>query len=268
VTILAACGYCLLTVWTTTDASLILPLGESELPVIGVGVPFRDFYYLAPWLVLAIFAYFQLQLQRLAERLGELPAFLPDGRRRLDRVLSPWPLVGLVSWLVPQLYEGRARWSWLQRLTSIALAWVFAPCVLLTLGVRSLVTADVVLLCSQGLAFLFSGVVAQRGWRDFQAAFLSPPPRGKAAYWWQALGTLCAVLLTSVAMWSYWDRPHVVAYGADLRGRRLSASNLSGAELDRSKLERTNLRGAQLCHASIRDSEQLGVLLACADLTG
>ncbi len=93
--ILGGCAYSVLTIANTTDARLLPNSSTSPLPIIQTEVPIASFYLVAPLVLLAIYSYFHLYLQRLWEGLADLPAFFPDGRS-LDKVASSWLLNSLV----------------------------------------------------------------------------------------------------------------------------------------------------------------------------
>ena len=95
IAVLGGCVYSWLTIATTKDAALLTNSGSSPLPVIATPLPIVGFYYVAPALLLALYFYFHLNMQRLWEVLADLPAVLPDGRP-LDKTADPWLLNGLV----------------------------------------------------------------------------------------------------------------------------------------------------------------------------
>ncbi len=60
------------------------------------------FYLFAPFLLVGLYTYFHLYLQRLWESLADLPAIFPDGTP-LDKKADPWLLIGLVRAHLPLL---------------------------------------------------------------------------------------------------------------------------------------------------------------------
>ena len=129
--LLAACLYSVLTVSSTDDMGLLTNSSAEALPVIDAVVPVAWFLVLVPALLLAIFLYFHIYLQRLLESLAELPAVFPDGRP-LDKQAHPWLLNGLVrSHYAVLRDEAPPPLSWLQNKLSMFLGWWVVP---LTLG--------------------------------------------------------------------------------------------------------------------------------------
>ncbi len=128
--VLAACLYCWLTIATTTDVNLITNRASSPLPIIQTPIPIVGFYVVAPLLVLCIYFYFHLYLQKLWEELGSLPAVFPDGRP-LHTKVDPWLLNDLVRAHLPKLNINRPFLSYLQLWISVLLAWWVVPTTML-----------------------------------------------------------------------------------------------------------------------------------------
>ncbi|MEO6811795.1 MAG: pentapeptide repeat-containing protein, partial [Isosphaeraceae bacterium] len=91
--VLLVCAYTWLTIASTIDAQLLnnaAPVA-SRLPILGTDIPLIRFYAVAPLLLLCMYIYFHMGLQRLWEELADLPAVFPDGRP-LDKKAYPWLL--------------------------------------------------------------------------------------------------------------------------------------------------------------------------------
>jgi hypothetical protein len=101
-TILGAVAFTFLTLATTTDVQLFANTNSTKLPVIGTDVAILNFYWAIPIVLLALFIYFHIYLQRLWEALATLPAVFPDARR-LDEKSHPWLLTDLVRRHLPRL---------------------------------------------------------------------------------------------------------------------------------------------------------------------
>src|SRR5262249_10903179 len=80
VAMLSPCLYSWLTIATTTDVSLVTNRASSPLPIIQTSIPIVGFYVVAPLLLLGVYFYFHLYLQKLWDEMGSLPAIFPDGR--------------------------------------------------------------------------------------------------------------------------------------------------------------------------------------------
>lgn len=127
---LLGCVYSWLTIATTTDARLLTNSASSPLPIIRTQIPIVWFYLAAPILLLGLYIYFHLYLQRLWEGLAELPAVFPDGKA-LDKRIYPWLLNALVRGHFVRLKYDRPALSRLQNAISIFLAWCTVPTTLL-----------------------------------------------------------------------------------------------------------------------------------------
>ena len=89
-------------------------------------MPIAGFYWAAPAVLLTLYLYLHLYLQRMWDGLANLPAIFPDGRS-LDQRAYPWLLSGLVSAYVPLLREHRPPYWRLQVGLSIVGAWTLVP---------------------------------------------------------------------------------------------------------------------------------------------
>jgi uncharacterized protein YjbI with pentapeptide repeats len=137
--VLLVCAYTWMTVASTTDAQLLnnAAAPSSRLPILGTEIPLVRVYAVAPLLLLCLYVYFHLGLQRLWEEMAELPAVFPDGRP-LDKKAYPWLLNALVRSHVARLREDRSHLARWQARISVLLAWGLVPLTLLFLWGRYL----------------------------------------------------------------------------------------------------------------------------------
>lgn len=205
--VVAGCVFSWLTLATTTDLGLIVNSATTPLPIIQTRVPIAGFFWAAPIILLAMYFYLHLYLQRLWDALGGLPAVFPDGRR-LDERAYPWLLTSLVNAHVKLLRDRqRPAFSRLQVLFSIVAAWSLVPITLVLLWLRYLprqdwpwTVAQVLLIAISifaALIFYNRARAALRG-EDLESsspfAFMFRPPiplyLGRAA----GIGALCLML--------------------------------------------------------------------------
>jgi uncharacterized protein YjbI with pentapeptide repeats/nucleoside phosphorylase len=144
VAMLAACLYSWLTIATTSDVNLIVNRATSPLPIIGTSIPIVGFYFVAPLLLVGVYFYFHLYLQKLWDEMGSLPAIFPDGRP-LQAKADPWLLSDLVRSHVSRLKWDRPFLSYFQEWISIVLAWWLVPFTLILFWGRYLRRHDVVI---------------------------------------------------------------------------------------------------------------------------
>jgi uncharacterized protein YjbI with pentapeptide repeats len=133
--LLAASLYSWLTIGTTTDVALITGAASSPLPIINTNIALSGFYWVAPLILLGVYFYLHLYLQRLWGDLASLPAVFPDGEA-LDGKVYPWLLNGLVRAHFARLKLSDRPLSRLENLVSISLAWWVVPFTLLAFWLR------------------------------------------------------------------------------------------------------------------------------------
>ncbi len=138
-TLLFVCAYTCLTVASTADTQLLnrAAPSSSRLPILGTDIPLFRFYLVAPLLLLALYVYFHLCLQRFWEELADLPAAFPDGRT-LDKKAYPWLLNSLVGSNMPRLREGQTFLAAWQTRISVLLGWGVVPLTLTFVWARYL----------------------------------------------------------------------------------------------------------------------------------
>jgi uncharacterized protein YjbI with pentapeptide repeats len=174
---LLACVYTWLTIATTTDPLLLTNSISSPLPIIGTEIPIAGFFWVAPLILLGLYFYFHIYLQRLWETLADLPAVFPDGTR-LDKRAYPWLLNGLVNSQFKRLRDTRPRFSRLQTGLSVLLAWWTVPVTLLVLWGRYLPRHDwlgTTLLSGLSIAAIGSGILFYRAAMATLRREVAPP---------------------------------------------------------------------------------------------
>jgi uncharacterized protein YjbI with pentapeptide repeats len=128
--IVFACLYSWLTIAATTDARLLSDSATSPLPIIGIQIPIAEFYLVTPFLLLSLYAYFHLSLQRLWTRLAALPAVFPDGGR-LDQKSYPRILSGFVRSRCHLLQTSCPFQARVQAWLFIVVTWGLGPLMLM-----------------------------------------------------------------------------------------------------------------------------------------
>jgi uncharacterized protein YjbI with pentapeptide repeats len=267
ITLMIACLYCLITIGTTTDALLLDNSASANLPIIQAPVPYTLFYIVGPILLLCLYVYLHLDLQRLWEALAALPAVLPDGRQLFDRV-SPWLLGELIFGYFPRLKDHGRRFILLQRYLSLFLAWLATPSIAMLFWLRYLPKHDwtgtsihVMLLAFlvtfsylfyDAMAETLRGVRAKRGGARVLEVLLP------------CVGFLSVTFLICFH-WSY----------KLIEGAHPCPAVLSGAELSKKPPNwdpvdpnQTGVKRAKLAHADLRCAIADAAFLARADLLG
>ena len=147
------------------DADFFAFGAETQLPLIGIKVPVKAFFYVAPVLVAAIYAYLHLYLMTLWDALADAPAQI-DGQPLADRVF-PWLISYAALWdRNRRRRDGSAAPRALGRVVtavSFALGSLFGVAVLALLWWRSMPAHDEWLTLWIGLCFWFAALVGMTG---------------------------------------------------------------------------------------------------------
>ena len=223
-------------------------------------------------LLIGLYCYLHIYLQRLWEGLASLPAVFPDGRT-LDERAYPWLLSGLVQAHVPRLRRNRPSLSRAQVALSIVFAWAFVPLTLLGFWGRYLPRHDLVgalwllalFVGTTGAGFVFYGLARSRLRHPVKEVVgpSSVGAKGLVAY----LAIVGGCLSFAV---SFGGAPYKV-FGfelyADLADAEISQkpSSWTGLE-DNLETELALVKGAKLAGANLRFAQATGAFLAQATL--
>ena len=282
------CVYAWLTIWTTTDAELIVNTAMTQLPIIQTKVPIVGFYWAAPLILLGLYFYFHLYLHGLWEALARLPAIFPDGSA-VDQKCYPWLLMSLARAHVPMLARSQPPLWWMRVGLSLLAAWGLVPLTLFLLWLRYLPrhdSAGVVLLIASLLAAIWSGIFF---YRMMRAALKRTAIRfsGRFPVSELAAVTLAAAVTVTIsyaaigrgeqieflgyglyAELTKKDIKQAEMEGMDLRFAVAVTTKLTGADLEGTNLEGANLQGALLEEVNLKNSVLTGANLKRANLEG
>jgi hypothetical protein len=136
ITMLSACLYCLIAL------SSVMPTKDGvKLPVLDAAITMPAFQLIGAVILVAMFAYFHLQLLRLWELLADLPAIFPDGIS-LDKKTYPWLFNGVVAAYLPRLSDRRPKFMAVQKVVAMFLGCWTIPVTLAAFWVKSLQTQE------------------------------------------------------------------------------------------------------------------------------
>ncbi|MGA2736382.1 MAG: pentapeptide repeat-containing protein [Bryobacteraceae bacterium] len=299
VAVLAACLYSWLTIATTTDAGLVTNRASSPLPIIQTTIPIVGFYVVTPLLLVGIYFYFHLYLQKLWDELGSLPAIFPDGRR-LQSKADPWLLSDLVGSHVFNLRSQRPFLAYLQAWISILLGWWIVPITLMLFWARYLPRHDkavsafhcaLTAICVSAAIFLYrlasatlrgeqrppfawkSALERPRAWYPLAVAIAAGMvlailsagaidgvrPGASGHDWWPPATGPRAWIPAAMAKCGY--SPFADLRAADISLKPAAWTGKSDAELD-------SVKGLQLSGVDLRYADMRGTFLAGSILTG
>jgi len=265
--VVASCVFCWLTIAQTTDGALIANRGVMPLLVIDTKVPVNGFFLFAPAILLAIYVYLQLYLQRMWDGLTRLPVIFPDGAR-LDQKAFPWLLSGLISVYIRRLRIGAPPFAWPQVILSVVAAWVLVPMTIGLFWVRYLLVTNLqgilwhVVLFALAIAF---GVLFY--WRAHTTLL-----GRKSARQFPAMRLLAAALVLLFAL--------TVSVGATVELRKTNANwrlefSREAITVNKEELKNLDEEGAierlepvDLWRANLRHANGQKAILVRANLTG
>lgn len=124
--LLTAAFLCWLVRISLNDAEFLLARTGAQIPLIDQTVNIKLFYFLTPFLILLMYYYFHLGLNKFMEAVVNLPSYFPDGLR-IDKKLYPWPLGRVSELLFPNLRKHASPFSKARVISTVILFWFAAP---------------------------------------------------------------------------------------------------------------------------------------------
>ena len=152
-----ACALSVLRIATTRDVLFLRDAPLVPIPHLGAALPISGFYVVAPLIIFGLFLYLHVSMERLWERLIELPAIFPDGRP-VDRT-GPWLLMTLFRRRFHGWTGNQASPSVLESTIPLLLAYAVVPATLLMFWARYLVMQDLRAAMLQIAVFVLALVV-------------------------------------------------------------------------------------------------------------
>jgi uncharacterized protein YjbI with pentapeptide repeats len=254
-TILGAVAFIFLTLATTTDVQLFANSTNTKLPVIGTDVAIRNFYWAIPIVLLALFIYFHIYLQRLWEALAALPAVFPDGRR-LDEKSHPWLLTDLVRRHLPRLQKKAVALSRLQSVVSMILGYWIVPVTLAFISWRLLPLHNRwVIGYYQAAMLAFAVGLALCFLRNRRETFKDRPRKvGRMPHFSRWLNVGQGIPAAIVVGLLFCSVTFCLDVPASLENAELNDANLRSANLVHADLWKAHLEGADLRSADLRNA--------------
>jgi len=172
---------------------------ETALPLVGVTIPTRSFFWTAPLLLAALYVYFQLQLRQLWRALALALCHHPA------ETLKPLIHPGLLTEYGLDLagaceIDPLAR---LQRFVLWLLVWLAAPLVLVAFWWRAMPAHDEWLTLTGGAAVLVALYVGRANWTDAHARLHPGRARapGRLRRWARRVLAALAVVVVALVSW-------------------------------------------------------------------
>jgi len=245
IAIIAACVYSWVAIATAPDAGLIANAESITLPIIGAEISVFGFFMVSPLILLRMFVYFHLYLQRLWEDFSHLPAIFPDGKR-LDQKTYPWLLNGLVRRHFEKLRGGRTLTAHMEEIVTILVSWYMVPFTLFIFWFAYLRSQHVEGLISIGALLVASMMLANGFYRrakqtlrtteenpfSWMKSLKSTGMYKRMFYFCIATGLISYISINNVEV-----NKTIEATTGYSRALHLSAANLEGSNLEGIHLE-------------------------------
>ncbi len=126
--LLAYLAFAGVTLLGVEDADFFIDSRQTELPLIGVQIPTRDFFLFGPILGTALFVYLHLYLLKLWDALAAAPP-RPNGEA-LSLQVTPWLINDLGLWLRRDNAYQRRPMAWLSHTVTFFLVFAIGPIVI------------------------------------------------------------------------------------------------------------------------------------------
>jgi uncharacterized protein YjbI with pentapeptide repeats len=154
--------FAFITVLGVTDADFFIPSRQTQLPLVNVEIPTKSFFYFAPILAVALYAYLHLHIRKVTAALAAAPATV-DGTP-LERHIKPWLLNDLIlRWRRDGSIDPMPM-DWLATVTAVLLIWAAGPFVLAAIWVRSWPAHDEWMTTIAGLCLALSLYAGHASW--------------------------------------------------------------------------------------------------------
>ena len=169
---------------------------STQLPLIGVSVPTKSFFWAAPLLVTGLYTYLHLYLDKLWKALRRLPDEIEG--RPVTHVVWPWLISDTALERRPDVE--RSPYWFVTRFVTLCLCWLIGPAALLLFWIKSWAPHDERLTLLIGAQLAWLCLVGANSWlgmcRETEAdrSFFGRMPRGGLLY----LGLILSILISAV----------------------------------------------------------------------
>ncbi len=280
-------AFIVLTVFSTPDVSIFTNAPSAVMPNLSTSIPAASLFWIAPLILVFLFAYQQFYMTRFWQCVAGLPDVLPDGSRIEDRA-DPWLFIGLV-----RLRAGMGAVGFREAVL-IFLMWGAVPATLTAIWWRYLPVRDwpvtlahigIVLLAAWGALRLFGGALTQLRREAWQV------PNARRALWCLG-GAMLAISVFCHTLPLLLDRfmltppdtglahPEVLGIkpknvrwltadveDGDLGGAAMTRSDLRYAYGHRANLVAVNLKDSSVAGSDFQRADFSRALLEDVDLT-
>ncbi|MEM9009583.1 MAG: pentapeptide repeat-containing protein [Pseudomonadota bacterium] len=188
------------------DADFFAYGRQTALPLVGVEIPTRSFFFVAPALLAILHVYLQIYLLKLWDALATAPPKMPDGTHLSARIY-PWLISDMALALrrdeaaPPRPMQGLTKWAML------LLVWIAAPAVLGVAWWRSMPAHNEWLTLWIAAWLALATVVSASGYFDLRRQMQAAPRTpGNMQIRWPLSMRLTTVAVTLVLATTSWLR--------------------------------------------------------------
>ena len=139
--LIIVCAFSWLIIVKTTDVGLFTNTSSMYLPLVGDQFLTKPLYMVVPLILISIYVFFHLYMQRIWESMGTLPAIFPDGAS-LPKKLHRWFLNCFVRRNFKILKKQRSIIAKLEEKSAILIGWWAVPITLMGFWIRYLPRRD------------------------------------------------------------------------------------------------------------------------------
>lgn len=280
-------AFVVLTVFSTPDVSIFTNAPSAVMPNLSTNIPAASLFWIAPLILLVLWAYQQLYMTRFWQHLSCLPDVLPDGSP-IEHCAHPWLFVDLVK-----ARRGHHRVG-VREAVLIFLMWGAVPGTLIAIWWRYLPVRDwlvtaahvgIVLLAAWAALRLFGAAVSQLRHEPWRV------PRERQILHLLGAGMLAISLICLSLPWlldrfmrdppdSAFAFPEVLGIkpknllwlnadleDGDLSGKAMTRTDLRYAYGHRANLTAVNLKDSSLAGADFQRGDFTRALLEDVDLS-
>ncbi|QDV18746.1 Secreted effector protein pipB2 [Gimesia panareensis] len=265
--LLIACLYSWLTIWSATDAKIITNNSGLILPIVNVSLPVLTFFLFTPFIIISVFTYFLFYFQKLLERLSLAPAVFPNGKT-LDEQADPWIILSFIRPFLTGIEIAR-RDRCLSGIIVI-LVWIFVPVTLLGIWQRYMVTHNLVpsfwlisLCLASTIISIFFYDLAVTTMAGVRAKLLR---KSKSWVFGYIASFVYFIFFVSCSLYAKYETAPFW-WQANLSREKLSGAILNDCDLQSAYLHKADFSKAELIGANFRQAKFSDTNLEGADLS-
>ena len=195
--VLVVTAFIVMTVFSTPDVALFTNAPSAVMPNLSTSIPAASLFWIAPLILIFLYAYLHFYMARVWQDLGGLPNVLPDGTP-IERGAHPWLFINLVC------LRGGMQVVGFREALAIFLMWGAVPATLLAIWWRYLPLRDwpvtgahivIVLFAVWGALRLFAGAMTHMRRQIWRVS------RQRKILWWLGIAMVAISIFCHGLPW-------------------------------------------------------------------